>query len=131
MAFDLSPEQRQIVDTARAFAMEQLRPNAGHWEALGTLDREVLSVMAAIGFAGLCVRQDVGGSGLTRADGVLVFEQLSRGCISTAAFLALHNTAASLIDTFGHEQQRRFWVAAPLHYGAHCILLPGRAGRGI
>jgi alkylation response protein AidB-like acyl-CoA dehydrogenase len=110
VAFDLSPEQRQIVDTARAFAMEQLRPNAGQWEVRGTLDREVLSVMAAIGFAGISVRQDLGGSGLTRADGALVFEQLSRGCISTAAFMAMHNNATLLIDMFGHEQQRRHWV---------------------
>jgi alkylation response protein AidB-like acyl-CoA dehydrogenase len=126
--FDLSPQQSQIVDTARAFAMEQLRPNAAQWEARGTLDREVLSVMAAIGFAGICVRQDVGGSGLTHADAVLVFEQLSRGCISTTAFMAGHNTAAWLIDTFGHEQQRRLWgprLCTMELIASYCLTEPG------
>ncbi|HWA22193.1 MAG TPA: acyl-CoA dehydrogenase family protein [Caulobacterales bacterium] len=128
MAFDLSPRQRQIVDTARAFALEQLRPNAAQWEARGALDREVLSVMAAIGFAGICVRQDVGGSGLTRADAVLVFEQLSRGCISTAAFMSMHNMATWMIDTFGHEQQRRQWAPRLCTMdliASYCLTEPG------
>jgi alkylation response protein AidB-like acyl-CoA dehydrogenase len=128
VAFDLSPQQRQIVDTARAFALEQLRPNAAQWEARGALDRDVLSVMAAIGFAGICVRQDVGGSGLTRADAVLVFEQLSRGCISTAAFMSIHNMATWMIDTFGHEQQRRQWAPRLCTMdliASYCLTEPG------
>lgn len=128
MPFDLSPEQRQIVDTARAFAVEQLRPNASQWEIRGALDREVLSVMAAIGFAGIYVRQDVGGSGLSRADAALVFEQLARGCVSTAAFLALHNTATWMIDAYGHEQQRRQWaprLCTMELIASYCLTEPG------
>ncbi|MGE3302722.1 MAG: acyl-CoA dehydrogenase family protein [Hyphomonadaceae bacterium] len=109
-AFELSTEQRQIVDTARAFAMEQLRPNAATWENEGRLDRGVLQVMAAIGFAGIYVREEVGGSGLTRQDAALIFEQLSRGCVSTAAYLSIHNMACWMIDAFGDDSLRKRWL---------------------
>ena len=128
MSFDLTPEQRQIVDTARAFALEQLRPNAAQWEAQGSLDRGVLQVMAAIGFAGIYVKPDVGGSGLSRTDAVLVFEQLSRGCVSTAAFMSIHNMATWMIDTFGHDQQRHHWVPRLCNMeliASYCLTEPG------
>src|SRR5262249_25169090 len=46
------------------------------------------------------------GSGLGRLDAALIFEQLSRGCVATAAFLSIHNMCSWMIDAFGDEQQR-------------------------
>jgi alkylation response protein AidB-like acyl-CoA dehydrogenase len=128
MPFDLNPDQRQIVETARSFAMEQLRPNAAQWEAEGTLDRSVLQVMAAIGFAGIYVRNEFGGSGLDRLDAVLAFEQLARGCVSTAAFLSIHNMASSMIDAYGDDEQRRRWLPALSRMeliASYCLTEPG------
>ena len=128
MAFDLSPDQRQIVETARAFALEQLRPSAAQWEAEGQFDPGTLRVMAAIGFAAITVRHEVGGSGLERRDAVLVFEQLARGCVTTAAFMAGHNTAASLIDLYGSEAQRSLWLPALAQmsrFAAYGVAEPG------
>lgn len=48
---------------------------------------DVLRKAAGLGFAGLYVREDVGGSALTRLDASIVFEQLSYGDVPTAAFL--------------------------------------------
>jgi alkylation response protein AidB-like acyl-CoA dehydrogenase len=127
MPFDLNPDQRQIVETARSFAMEQLRPNAAQWEAEERLDRSVLQVMAAIGFAGIYVRNEYGGSGLDRLDAVLAFEQLARGCVSTAAFLSIHNMAASMIDVYGDEAQRKRWLPALCHMeliASYCLTEP-------
>ncbi len=106
MAADLNEDQQLIVDTARGFAQERLRPNAARWEEEG-MDRGVLQELAGLGFAGIYVREDVGGSGLSRLDAALIFEELSRGCVSTAAFLSIHNMCAWMIDRFGDEEQRQ------------------------
>lgn len=107
MAYDLTEDQTLISDTARGFATERLKPHAMAWEEAGTLDRATLQEMAALGFAGIYVREDVGGSGLTRLDAAIIFEELSRGDISHAAFVSIHNMASWMIDRFGSEEQRQ------------------------
>lgn len=52
---------------------------------------DVLREAAGLGLAGLYVPEEYGGSGLGRLDGALVFEGLSYGDISTAAYLTIHN----------------------------------------
>lgn len=106
MAFDLTEDQRLIADTARDFAREKLRPNAARWEDEGGLDADTLREMAALGFAGIYVKEDVGGSGLSRLDAVLIFEALSQGCVATAAFVSIHNMCSWMIDTFASDEQR-------------------------
>jgi alkylation response protein AidB-like acyl-CoA dehydrogenase len=124
---DLTQDQSLIVETARAFAQEQLRPNAGRWETDG-LDRKVLRELAALGFAGIYVREDVGGSGLTRLDAALIFEELSRGCIATAAFVSIHNMCSWMIDAFGDQGQREKWLpklTSMETIAAYCLTEPG------
>jgi alkylation response protein AidB-like acyl-CoA dehydrogenase len=53
------------------------------------------------------VKGDVGGSEMTRLDAAIIFEELSAGCTSTAAFLSIHNMASWMIDRFGGEPQRK------------------------
>jgi alkylation response protein AidB-like acyl-CoA dehydrogenase len=106
MSADLNEDQQLIVETARGFAREKLRPNAARWEDEG-LDRGTLQELAGLGFGGIYVREDVGGSALSRFDAALIFEELSRGCVSTAAFLSIHNMCAWMVDSFGDEEQRK------------------------
>jgi alkylation response protein AidB-like acyl-CoA dehydrogenase len=103
----LSEDQVMIADTARAFAQARLRPNAAQWEREERLDRPTLAALAELGFAGIYVREDVGGSGLSRHDAAIIFEELSRGCVSTAAFLSIHNMCAWMIDQFGDDALRQ------------------------
>jgi alkylation response protein AidB-like acyl-CoA dehydrogenase len=110
MTFDLTSDQTLIADTARSFALKRLAPFAMQWEEDGTLDRPTLVEMAALGFAGIYVREDVGGSGLTRLDAAIIFEELSRGDVSHAAFVSIHNMASWMIDTFGSDAQRGRWL---------------------
>ncbi|MDX2274022.1 MAG: acyl-CoA dehydrogenase family protein [Hyphomonadaceae bacterium] len=124
---DLTEDQYMIVDTARAFAQERLRPNAARWEEEG-LSREALQELAALGFAGIYVRDDVGGSGLTRFDAALIFEELSRGCVSTAAFLSIHNMCAWMIDSFASDEQRQKWLpklTTMETIASYCLTEPG------
>lgn len=127
MAAELTEDQTMIVETARAFAQERLRPNAARWEEEG-LDRAVLQELAALGFAGIYVREEHGGSGLTRLDAALIFEELSRGCIATAAFLSIHNMCAWMIDSFGSNDQRAHWLpklTAGEKIASYCLTEPG------
>ena len=112
MAFDLTEDQRLIADTARDFAREKLRPNAARWEDEGRLDADTLREMAALGFAGIYVKEDVGGSELSRLDAVLIFEALSHGCVATAAFVSIHNMCSWMIDTFASDEQRARFLPA-------------------
>ncbi len=124
---DLTEDQKLIVETARSFALEKLRPNAARWEEEG-LDRGVLRELAALGFAGIYVREDVGGSGLSRLDATLIFEELSRGCIATAAFVSIHNMCSWMIDAFGAKEQREQWLpklTSMEQIASYCLTEPG------
>ncbi len=103
MDFALSEEQVAIFDMARAFGEEHIAPFARQWEAEGTIPKALWPRLAELGFGGLYVSEDCGGSGLTRLDATLVFEALSRSCASVAAFLSIHNMCAGMIDRFGSD----------------------------
>lgn len=60
--------------------------------------------------AGVFVREDVGGSNLSRVDGSIVFEALASGCTSTTAYLTIHNMCAWMIDQFANDEQRHQWL---------------------
>jgi alkylation response protein AidB-like acyl-CoA dehydrogenase len=84
---------------------------------------------AELGFAGIYVQEDVGGSGLGRLDAAIIFEELSRGDVATAAFISIHNMASWMIDKYGSTSSAPL-PAAPDHHGADRQLLPDRAGVG-
>ena len=87
MDFSLSEEQTAIFDMARDFGATHIAPFARDWEAAGEIPKTLWPQLAELGFGGLCVREQSGGSGLTRLDATLVFEALSMACPSVAAFL--------------------------------------------
>lgn len=103
MDFALSEEQTAIFDMAHAFGQERIAPFAREWEAAGTIPKELWPEIAQLGFGGLYVSEDSGGSGLSRLDAALVFEALSMACPSVAAFLSIHNMCARMIDSFASD----------------------------
>jgi alkylation response protein AidB-like acyl-CoA dehydrogenase len=109
---ELSDEQRALARTAQAFADEHLAPHAVSWDREKHFPVDVLRKAAEIGMAGLYVSEDGGGTGLGRADAVLVFEALATGCPSIAGYLSIHNMAAWMVDAHGDEGQRAAWLPA-------------------
>jgi alkylation response protein AidB-like acyl-CoA dehydrogenase len=107
MDFDLTEDQRAFQATARQFAREQMAPQAREWDENETFPITELRKAAALGFGGIYVKDDVGGSALTRLDATIIFEELAQGCTSTAAYISIHNMAAWMIDAFGGSAQRR------------------------
>jgi alkylation response protein AidB-like acyl-CoA dehydrogenase len=128
MDFSLSEEQRAIQEMARAFAADELAPHAAAWDADCTFPLDALRKAADLGMAGILVREEHGGSALGRRESALIFEELSAGCTSTAAFLSIHNMVAWMIDCFGDDEQRaRFLppMMAMQKVASYCLTEPG------
>jgi alkylation response protein AidB-like acyl-CoA dehydrogenase len=128
MDFALSEEQQAILDLASGVAEEHVAPYARTWEAEGTIPRTLWPTLAELGFGGLYVSEEAGGSGLTRLDATLVFEGLSRGCASVAGFLSIHNMCAKMIDVFGSEEMKARLLPAALAMEtvySYCLTEPG------
>jgi alkylation response protein AidB-like acyl-CoA dehydrogenase len=128
MDFSLTEEQRAFQSTARAFAREQMMPHARDWDEGEIFPVEALRQAAALGFGGIYVKEDVGGSALSRLDAALIFEELAQGCTSTAAYISIHNMAAWMIDAFGGAEQRKRFLpklCSMEHFASYCLTEPG------
>src|SRR5437660_8879542 len=128
MDFTLSDEQRAFQETARDFARDEWLPDAAGWDAREEFPVEALRRAAALGFAGIYVKDQFGGSALSRLDAALIFEELATACVSTAAYLSIHNMAAWMIDRFGDEAQRARFLPKLMtmeHFASYCLTEPG------
>jgi len=108
--FSLSPEQASFKELAKTFAQNQLAPYAATWDRDEIFPVLTLRKAASLGFTGLLVKENQGGSGLKRLDSVLIFEELAKGCVSTTAYLSVHNMVGYLIDQFGTSSQQQKWL---------------------
>ena len=132
MDFALSEEQGMIFDMAKAFGEEHIAPFAQDWEAAGTIPKDLWPKAAELGFGGLYVGEDHGGSGLSRLDATLVFEALAMSCPAVGSFLSIHNMCGGMIDKFGSRTRpRRNGCRDALHHGEGVFLLPDGAGLGL
>ncbi|WP_030673176.1 acyl-CoA dehydrogenase family protein [Streptomyces sp. NRRL B-1347] len=124
----LTEDQLALVETTLDFAEEHLAPHAVTWDQEKHFPVDVLRKAADLGLGGVYVDEAEGGSGLTRSDGVLVFEALASGCPSVAGYLSIHNMVAWMIDHYGDRAQRARWLE-PLttmdRLGSYCLTEPG------
>ena len=128
MDFALSEEQTLIFDMAKAFGDEHIAPHALAWEKAEDIPKDLWPKLAELGFGGLYVREESGGSGLSRLDATLVFEALSMACPSVAAFLSIHNMCAAMIDKFGSDALREQFLPRALRMEtvlSYCLTEPG------
>ena len=128
MDFSLSDDQRAIEDAARSFAAAELAPHSARWDAEEVFPVNTLRAAAELGFAGIYVDPEVGGSGLGRLDAAIIFEALSYGDVSTAAFLSIHNMASWMIDKFGSQDLRERYLPRLTTMeliASYCLTEPG------
>ncbi|KZZ65376.1 acyl-CoA dehydrogenase family protein, partial [Sulfitobacter sp. HI0129] len=128
MDFALTEEQTAIFDMAHAFGQEHIAPYARQWEAEGTIPKDLWPRIAELGFGGLYVSEDAGGSGLSRLDATLVFEALSMACPSVAAFLSIHNMCAKMLDSFADDALKERIMPGVLSMEtvlSYCLTEPG------
>ena len=127
MDFELSEEQRAFQQTARDFAHSEMMPHARAWDEDEIFPADTLRKAAALGFGGIYVRDDVGGSALSRLDATIIFEELAQGCTSTAAYISIHNMAAWMIDAFADAPQRQRFLpklCTMEHFASYCLTEP-------
>ena len=110
MNFEMTEEQVMIFDMARSFGEEHIAPHAREWEDAGTIPKTLWPQIAELGFGGLYVSEDYGGSGLTRLDATLVFEALAMSCPAVGSFLSIHNMCGGMIDKFGSDETKAKWL---------------------
>jgi alkylation response protein AidB-like acyl-CoA dehydrogenase len=109
--FSLNEDQRAFQDMAASFSADELAPNAKQWDEDSYFPIPTLKKAAELGFGGIYVKEDVGGSALSRLDAALIFEELSKGCTSTAAYISIHNMVAWIIDSYGSEELRQKYLS--------------------
>ncbi len=128
MNFELSEDQRAFQRTARDFARDRLAPNAGKWDEDKHFPAAELREACQLGFGGIYVSEDHGGTGLSRLDAALIFEELAYADPSTTAFLTIHNMVAGMISRFGNDEQRGRWLADVIggeKFVSYCLTEPG------
>ncbi|WP_281992253.1 acyl-CoA dehydrogenase family protein [Sulfitobacter geojensis] len=128
MDFALSEEQTAIFDMAYAFGQENIAPFAQQWEKDETIPKDLWPQIAELGFGGLYVSEESGGSDLSRLDATLVFEALSMACPSVAAFLSIHNMCAKMLDSFADDALKSRIMADVLSMKtvlSYCLTEPG------
>lgn len=126
--FELNEDQRAIQEMTAGFAAERVAPYALDWDRERHFPANVIRETGPLGFGGIYICEDVGGSGLGRLDAVLIFEALAAACPAFSSFISIHNMATWMIDRFGDQAQRqRFlpkltsleWIAS------YCLTEPG------
>jgi alkylation response protein AidB-like acyl-CoA dehydrogenase len=128
MPFALDADQIAVREMARSFADEVFAPNAIAWDEARHFPVAEMRKAAALGMGGVFIAEDVGGSGLSRLTGTLIFEALATGCPTVAAYMSIHNMTSWLIDAFGTEEQRKKFLpqlCSMEMLASYCLTEPG------
>ena len=121
-------ERAAIIEAVRDFAQSELAPHALEWDRASHFPRETLGLGGELGLGGIYVREDVGGSGLSRSDAAAIFEELAKGDPAIAAYISIHNMVAWMIDTYATDAQRQEWLpllTSMQGFGSYCLTEPG------
>jgi butyryl-CoA dehydrogenase len=124
----LTEEQQMIQETARRFADTELAPTAARLDETAEFPVERFRKMGELGFLGLVIPAEYGGTGTDTVSYAIVIEELARGCGSTALGVAAHNSlACGPIVLMGNEAQKRRYLpelASGEAIGAFCLTEP-------
>jgi butyryl-CoA dehydrogenase len=109
--YDLSEEERLVQQTAREFADTEVAPMAAKTDAESRFPRELVDGLSKLGFMGMLVPEEYGGTGLGNFCLVLALEEINRACASTGVTMSVHNSlASSPIIKFGSEETKKKYL---------------------
>ena len=126
--YAVTEDQKAMLDMVRHFASESLAPHAAEWDETHHFPVDVLRQAGELGMGGIYAREEFGGSGLSRLDSVLIFEELAKGDPTIAAYISIHNMVTWMIDSYGSDAQRAQWVpklCTMEALGSYCLTEPG------
>lgn len=125
--FQLTEDQLAIQDMARRFTADAITPNAAQWDEEKHFPRDVVRQAGELGFGAIYISEEMGGINLGRLESALIFEALSYGCPSTAAFISVHNMASWMIDKFGGDEIKQRYLPSLVgmeKLGSYCLTEP-------
>lgn len=128
MDFLLTEEQKAYTTTARQFMQKELAPKAAEWDAESHFPVDVIRRAGELGFCGLYTPEEEGGLGLSRLDSSLIFEVLSEGCVSTTAYITIHNMATWMVASWGDDELKKDWLpdlVSGEKLASYCLTEPG------
>jgi len=122
MNFTYSETQQMIAASIRDFAEQHIRPHIMEWDEAQTFPVPLFRKLGEMGFMGVLVPQELGGSGLTYHDYITIIEEISKVDPSIGLSVAAHNSlCTNHILSFGSEEQKKKWIpklATGEHIGA-------------
>jgi len=117
MDFEFTDEQKMIRDAARDFAEREVRPRAAEVDLNARFPQETVAKLAELGFLGIFIPPEYGGSGLDQISYSLIIEELSRACAATGVIVSAHNSLVCYpLLRFGTEEQKKKYLV-PLAKG--------------
>jgi alkylation response protein AidB-like acyl-CoA dehydrogenase len=128
MSLQMTDERAALVEVVTEFAEAALAPHAQRWDAEKHFPLDALQMAGEMGLGGVYVREESGGSGLSRLDAVAIFEALAGGDTTIAAYISIHNMVAWMIDSFGTDELRDRWLPGLVgmtQLGSYCLTEPG------
>src|SRR5215831_13684826 len=100
-----------IRDSAREFALSELKPNAARWDKEGSVPDAVVAKMGELGFLGMIVPEEWGGSYTDFVAYALVVEEIAAGCASTSAVMSIHNSVGcGPVLNYGSDEQKQRYL---------------------
>jgi acyl-CoA dehydrogenase len=126
--FELNDDQVAIQDMARKFTADAITPFAAEWDEKSHYPVDVWKAAGALGFGGIYVSEESGGTGLGRLEAALIMEAMAYGCPTTSAFISIHNMAAWMIDCFGNAELKARYLPdlVPMNkIASYCLTEPG------
>jgi len=128
MDFELSEDQQAFVDAAKEFSAKEMAPHAAKWDEESFFPVDVIRKTGELGFLGIYSPEAYGGLGLSRLDASLIFEEMSKHCTSTTAYLTIHNMCAWMLTTFASETLAAEWgprLTSGELLASYCLTEPG------
>ncbi|MFG2619838.1 acyl-CoA dehydrogenase family protein [Streptomyces sp. NPDC048507] len=111
MNLELSEEQEAVRALARAFTDREIAPYAADWDRAESVDRSLVKKLGDVGFLGLTVPEEYGGSGGDHLSYVLVTEELGRGDSAVRGIVSVSlGLVAKTVAAWGTEEQKRHWL---------------------
>src|SRR3569833_643631 len=128
MYFEFTEEQKMIRDAARDFAQNELKPGVIERDEHQKFPAEQVKMLGELGFLGMMVSPEYGGSGMDAVSYVLAMEELSKVDASASVVVSVNNSLVSYgMEKYGNEDQKQKYLvplASGKQIGAFCLSEP-------
>ncbi len=111
ISYDYSETQQLVAASARDFALQHIAPNVYEWDEAQYFPVDLFKKAGEMGFMGVLVPEEYGGSGLSYHEYIAIIEEISKVDPSIGLSVAAHNSlCTNHIWLFSNEEQKQRWI---------------------